>query len=206
MPEAEPEPGPGFLVAYSGLPGNLPKDYHNTVFLWQGALPNTTAEPLEEQDVPTNLERGEVKFEKSLTAAAYCVTYQVGADASRMCALAQINPGSGNAPDPPPAVVIEIDQLTDKSVTVMYTTLPGYEPHAHQNWVGLWPGYALPYTAPKPAARADVMSDYTQGLVTLDATFVPAFTYTIAYFMGPEQSTAAALIYFQPARPPLRPI
>jgi hypothetical protein len=105
----------------------------------------------------------------------------------------------------PQYVNIAIDQVTTNSLNVFYSTLPGYLPKTYQNWVGLWQGYASPYSISKDDALGTAQVDNknsSEGIVTINNVSISSmFTYTLVYFTGPAMTNAASLLYFQTGQP-----
>lgn len=189
----------GVIAKYQSLSGNLPNTYGNAVALWNSLLPNLSTSPLKTALVTTDDQIGEVFIDYGLSLTNYSVTYQLGSSTHTICAMAQIRQGSAAA-SLPMFVSIQIQSITTSTVSVLYSTLPGYQPSKYGNWIGMWPGFALPYDAPPPWKQAKVDSPYSQGRVTLDFENVTP-DYTLVYFTGPELTHAAALLYFTVSAP-----
>jgi hypothetical protein len=183
----------GVIAKYQSLSGNQPHSYGNSVALWNSLLPNLATTPLKVGNVPTNDQAGEVFLDYGLGQTNYCVTYQLG-DPTTMCALAQIRMAT-RLLAMPMFVSIEIKSVTTDSIRVFYNTLPGYKPATYRNWIGIWPGFALPYDAPAALNSAPVTLDYTQGYLNLPFTQI-AEDYTMVYFTGKDVTNAAAVLYF----------
>jgi hypothetical protein len=204
------------IVRYDGIAGNQPRTYKNILALWNGALPNMTVDPLRVTPIESNNQPNSQPFKFDFEATDYCITYQVAEDISAMCAMTSFSFSlkarilralafwrwANVRATPPEAVSIKILKITTDSVQIIYNTLPGYQPQKFGNWIGIWPGWAIPYGSPEPLGRAMVDSDYSQGIVNMGpVSLYPGFSYTLTYFMqAPEKdkqrSSAASLLYF----------
>ena len=174
----------GVIAKYQSLSGNKPATYGNSVALWESLSPDPSTTPLVTVDIPTNDQIGEAFFDYGLGPTDYCVTYQLGSSPQTMCALAQISYASPAAIIPL-YVSIEILSVTTETISVQYDTLPGYLPATYKNWIGIWPGFALPYNAPPPLNQAPVTLDYTQGILKVPFTQI-ASDYTMILFHRPR--------------------
>ena len=204
------------IVTYRGIAGNQPGTYKNNLALWNGSLPNMTVHPLRIIAIESDNQPNSVPFKFAFEPTDYCLTYQVGEDISTMCAMtsfsffvmARILRAMAfwrctNVPVTPPAAVsIKILKITTDSVQIIYNTLPGYQPQRYGNWIGIWPGWAIPYGSPEPLGQAKINSDFSQGIVNIDhISLYSGLSYTLTYFMqGPETDerrfSAASLLYF----------
>ena len=204
------------IVTYRGIAGNQPATYKNNLALWNGSLPNMTVQPLRVVAIKSDNQPDSLPFEFDFEPTDYCLTYQVGEGISTMCAMTSLSFSmkarilramafwrwTNLAATPPEAVSIKIVKITTDSVQIIYNTLPGYQPQKFGNWIGLWPGWAIPYGSPEPLARAKVDSAFSQGIVTLEpVSLYSGLSYTITYFMeSPDKDehhlSAAALLYF----------
>ena len=204
------------IVTYRGIAGNQPGTYKNNLALWNGSLPNMTVQPLQIIAIESNNQPNSVPFEFAFEPTDYCLTYQVGKDISTMCAMTSFSFSVmarilramafwryTNVPVTPPAAVsIKILNITTDSVQVIYSTLPGYQPQRYGNWIGLWPGWAIPYGSPEPLGKAKINGDFSEGIVNIDhISLYSGLSYTLIYFMqGPETDehrfSAASLLYF----------
>jgi hypothetical protein len=204
------------IVRYDGIAGNQPGTYKNNLALWNGSLPNMTVDPLRVIAIESNNQPNSLPFEFEFEPTDYCITYQVGEDISTMCAMTSFSFSlkarilramafwrwKNAPPTPPDAVSIKIQKITTDSVQIIYNALPGYQPQKFGNWIGIWPGWAIPYGSPEPLGRAKVGSDFSQGIVNIDpVSLCPGLSYTLTYFMqGPEKDqhrfSAASLLYF----------
>lgn len=188
----------GVIVSYRSMPGNRPQSNGNSVALWDSTIPNLQSPPLAAAPVPTNLEVGDVYIPYQLQQSNYSVTYQTDGY-STMNALAPVRLAP-NAFEIPTFVSLTISSLDTSGVKVIYSTLPGYTPATYKNWVGLWRGFASPYSAGSPMGRVPITEDYSQGEATIPFSPGP-FDYTLIYFLGEKQLTAGALLYFQVSAP-----
>ena len=191
-------------VEYDGIPGNAPETYNNFVALWAGSMINLDIPPLKKQFIDTNLQPGTVVLnELEITGSSYIVAYGVGKELTTICANALLSAGGSALPN---HVNIGLNNVTSKSISLNYQTLPGYLPKKYNNWVALWEGYALPYTASKPLAQVPVPSNASQEDVSIKGVHIKTNTeYTLVYFVGRggkkikkiwHFTEAAALMYF----------
>lgn len=201
-------PGENIIIKYDGLAGNLPQTYSNNVALWGSLIPNLAVKPLVVTPLQSDDLPNDVVIPYELMNKNYCVTYQVGSDVKTMCALAQLKAVAGTRTvskqavfaviNIPQYVNIAIDQVTTNSLRVFYSTLPGYLPKTYRNWVGLWQGYASPYSGSQPLGMAQIDNDSSEDFVTINNVSISSmFTYTLVYFTGPTMTNAASLLYFQ---------
>jgi hypothetical protein len=77
------------------------------------------------------------------------------------------------------------------TVDVGYAGLPGNQPASYGNFVALWRGSVVPWTAP-PVARVSVPTDTEVGTVVLVGVSIGRIPYTVAYTVGPEVDDACA--------------
>ena len=192
-------------LRYCGLSGNQPKSYANFLAIWESAVIPWTVEPLARQEILQNRETGsQVLTGMKITSSNYIVGYGVGDKITDICATAQIS--AGGLKSPPSCVHISIAYVGSNSLSVNYSTLPGYLPKTYRNWIGLWEGYASPYNAPEPVGRSFIESDSTQGTAALNNVELGIdSTYTLIYFMGDDPTegwprtlkSAAAILNFQ---------
>ena len=102
----------------------------------------------------------------------------------------------------PESVSIKILKIATDSVQVIYGTLPGYQPQKFGNWIGIWPGWAIPYGSPEPLGRAKVNSNFSEGIVKIaPISLYSGLSYTLTYFMQDREKdehrlSAGALLYF----------
>jgi hypothetical protein len=181
----------GVVVRYTGVPGNRPGSYNNSVALWDTwspivAGPHKTS-PLETVSIQDDLQPNTIYIPWKFTGTDYLITYQVGEELTTMCASLQLSLKLKPMAVPPGAISLSVCQLDDSSITIVYSTLGGYLPKTYGNWVGVWQGFPGPYFAPTPDSWAPVASDHTQDLLTVpNLRIIPGFDYRIIYFMGPQ--------------------
>jgi hypothetical protein len=178
-------------VRYTGVDGNRPKSYDNSVTLWDTwspivAGPHKTP-PLRVVPIRCDLQPNTTYVPWPFTGTDYLITYQVGESLTTMCAGVRFSLKIKPMAVPPLAVSMSVYKLDDASITIVYSTMGGYLPKTYGNWVGVWQGFAGPYFPPRPDSWAPVPSDRTQDLVTVSKLqILPDFTYRIIYFMGPN--------------------
>ncbi len=184
------------VYTYSGLQGNAPAAYGNTILLWQGgpAVPSGGA-PLASAPVATNMTSGSGALPARLASgASYLLAYAVGPDAQNVCATAFFEPGA--APDTMrfSLTTIAIQMATPYAILLNYAVPAGIQPAAAGHWVGVWQGYAS-HTVP-PMSTVNVGSNTSQGSVVIPAHLAIGATYTVAYAAGPERTALAATCTF----------
>jgi hypothetical protein len=183
-------------VAYSGLPGNQPKDYGNFVAIWDGSVIPWQATPMRQMPIPDNMQSGTLVIgDVAITSSTYTVGYGVGPAIPTVCAAATL--AAGGLATPEMAVTIAVTNIGTTSLSVHYHTLSGYLPATNKNWIGLWTGSITPYGPPKPLASQPITDDVTDGDVGINGVVLTIdTTYTLVYFMGAATTTAAALLTF----------
>jgi hypothetical protein len=207
------KPGPsGVQVRYTGIAGNRPHTYVNSIALWDTWNPIIEGphkiEPLVVVPIGTDNQPdyGHVPYDR-FTGTDYLVSYQVGGPLTTMAAVRRISLRLAAPVPPPTALSLSVYELTADSLTVKYETLDGSLPHTFGNWIGCWQGRAGPYFAGKPMGWTAVGSDDTMGLVRLSGlTILASFIYRVIYFMGPDAdgvpgSQVGATLTFEAARP-----
>ncbi|OMP75666.1 hypothetical protein BW716_29070 [[Flexibacter] sp. ATCC 35208] len=188
--------GDTVTVNYKGLPGNQPETYKNFVAIWEASIIPWTVPPLAQLSIEQNYEQGTLTIGGlTITRSAYIVGYGVGPDISNICCSSIISAGGYLAA--PTQVAISLNYLGINSLSIHYQTLAGYQPMQYNNWIGLWKGYASPYNADAPIATVNINSNANEG--TIGMNNVPLginSNYTLIYFMGKENSMAAAILNF----------
>ena len=183
-------------VSYAGLPGNQPATYKNFVAIWEASMIPWTAPPLARVEIEQNSQQGTVVIDGlTVTRSAYIVGYGVGPDITNICCSSIISAGGLLAA--PTQVSISLDYLGTSSLSIHYQTLAGYLPQQYNNWIGLWKGYASPYSADVPVSTVMINSNASEGTVGMNN--IPLginSNYTLIYFMGKELTTAAAILNF----------
>lgn len=207
------KPGPsGVQVRYTGIAGNRPHTYANSVALWNTWDPIIEGphkvDPLLVVPIGTDNQPDYVYVPYDrFTGTDYLISYQVGGPLTTMAAMRRISLRLAATAAPPSSLSLSVYELTADSLTVKYETLDGSLPHTFGNWIGCWQGRAGPYFAGKPMGWAAVGSDSTMGLVRLAGlTIAASFIYRVIYFMGPGAdgvpgSHVGAVLTFEAARP-----
>jgi hypothetical protein len=182
--------GQGVVVGYTGVPGNQPDSYNNSVALWDTWSPvidgphKTT--PLRVVPISCDIQPSTVHVPWAFTGTDYLISYQVGESMTTMCAALQLSLHLKPMVVPPSSISLSVYELDDSSITIVYSTLGGYLPKTYENWVGVWQGFAGPYFAPPPDAWAPVGRDRTQDLLKVsNLQILPGFVYRVIYFTGP---------------------
>lgn len=199
--------GQGVAVRYTGVPGNQPESYKNSVALWDTWSPIVEGphrtSPLCVVPIVGDLQPSTVYVPWQFTGTDYLITYQVGEELTTMCASLELSLKLLKPMIVPPgAISLSVSHIDDSSITIVYSTLGGYLPKTYGNWVGVWQGFAGPYFAPAPDSWAPVGSDHTQDRLTIPNLRIdPGFVYRIIYFMGPQAdgvpgSTIGAMLTF----------
>jgi hypothetical protein len=164
------------------------------VFVWQGDAIAGGRRPLASERVPGNASHGSVDVGglALMPNTGYIVGYAVGPDVSSVAATVQIpGDGAGQAF----ATTIDAQQVGPTFVVADFATPHGNNPEASGQWVGVFQG-EFSYAA-SPVARADVPSSQSQGSIVLPGQLLSGATYTLCYFMGPDQKTRAAACTFR---------
>jgi hypothetical protein len=184
---------------YSGIPGNQPKLYANCLAIWEGGVIPWTAPALGRVSIGTNATMGAAVIREVVIGRdIYTVAYGLGEAVSAICASATFDADGQTITAR--VVELSINLAEPSSLALHYGTLPGYRPLTSRNWIGLWRGEASPYDAPEPLARVEIAQDVNEDDVVIDGIALsPLSSYTLAYFLGPEPTTAAALLTFQVA-------
>lgn len=190
------------LVDCNGIAGNRPMSNENSIALWDTTVPTTKDRPLRLYHCKTEDQPNRRTLQFEFEPLNYGLTYQVGPDATTMCALAVI----ANAPTAIAALPLDVRltlrAVTRTSIQVQYSVLSGYLPRANGNWIGLWHGSASPYTGVRPAASLDIPDDQNMGVVTLDnLNILTDFSYTLVYVMKQPGTpgmplAAGSILYF----------
>ncbi|SFD59892.1 hypothetical protein SAMN05518672_102555 [Chitinophaga sp. CF118] len=193
--------GDTVTVSYKGLPGNQPATYKNFVAIWQDSMIPWTAMPLAQLPIGQNSQQGTLVISGlTITSSAYIVGYGVGPDITNICCSSIISAGGLLAA--PTQVSISLNYLGTSSLSIHYQTLGGYLPQQYNNWIGLWKGYASPYSAVAPVSTVMINSNASEGTVGMNN--VPLginSNYTLIYFMGKENTMAAAILNFNTSTP-----
>jgi hypothetical protein len=181
----------GVDVTYTGIPGNQPLGYANSVALWDTWNPILAGphkiDPLCVVPIPSNLQPSSVHIPyDTFTGTEYLVSYQVGEPLTTMAAGLPITVRLAPDTVQPTSVSLSVQALTTDAITIEYGTLTGYRPETFGNWIAFWQGFPGPYYASPPVQWAPISGDSTQGLISLSGLdIIAGFTYCIIYFMGP---------------------
>ncbi|SFW76484.1 hypothetical protein [Chitinophaga sancti] len=188
--------GDTVTVNYKGLPGNQPQTYKNFVAIWEASMIPWTVPPLAMAEIGQNNEQGSMTISGvTITRSAYIVGYSVGPDISNICCSSVISIGGLLAA--PTQTSISLNYIGINSLSIHYQTLGGYQPMKYNNWIGLWKGFASPYSAGAPLATVDIDSNANEGSIGINNVPLGINTnYTLIYFMGKENPMAAAILNF----------
>lgn len=186
-------------VEYKGLPGNQPQTYKNFVAIWQSSMIPWNTPPLAQARIDQNAQQGSIVINGlTITSSSYIVGYGVGNDITTICCSSLISAGGLRAA--PTNVSISLEYVGSNSLTIYYQTLAGYLPQQYGNWIGLWKGYASPYNSGTPVGTVQLNSNASEGTIGMNNVPLGINTnYTLVYFMGTEQTTAAAILNFNTA-------
>jgi hypothetical protein len=194
-------------VDYSTLPGCLPEKFGHRLGLWQGSGVNwMLMPPPSGAPVDVDQEQGSVVLEKlQISNLAYTVAYAVGSAPTDYCASVTFGPGHMTKVN---GVSLTVNFLGPTSLSLHFVTMPGNDPSAAPNWVGLWKGIPAIYTnKPPPLARVTVSSESNEDDVAFNnVPMTIGTTYTAVYFMGAAPTTAAALLTFTTTSATAEPI
>ncbi len=190
--------GKAIGVSFKTVSGNRPKTFNNTLFLWQN--PNQIpwdVEPLHRQkilydggpDGSTNIQ------DVHITSQSYIIGYAVGPSVSDICASAYIS-AENNIEHPETTMSLTLKFAGPTSCAVDFTTLPGYRPEANRNWAGIWNSSSASHCVP-PKWRTEIHGNSSNGLAAFNNISLERDgTYTVGYFMSPNQSSLAATLTF----------
>jgi hypothetical protein len=185
-------------VKYVTLPGNTPKTNANFLAIWESTIVPWPVTPLATQKINLDSQDGSVVFQNlQIQSKPYIVGYAVGPKITNICATATIFVGGQvNAADNF-STNIGLAVQTPDTLVVQYTCAAGYQPQAAGNWIGLWQGDASPYYSGPPLNRTSVTSNSSQSTVVMNGLSLTIQTqYTLAYFVGPDATNAAAILTF----------
>ncbi len=189
-------------VSYDTLSGNQPKTNCNFCAIWQGSMIPWGQDPKPPATtIPGNSPDGTVVLEDlEITSLEYIIGYGVGPRQEDICASAVI--AAQRLMGPPSSVTMRLNHIGSNSLSVHFQTLAGYRPQAAGNWIGLWRGFASPYSAGKPEARACVKTDSSEGDLGLNnVPMIRDTDYTLVYFMDASTTTAAVILNFSTTDP-----
>ncbi|HEV7881027.1 hypothetical protein [Bradyrhizobium sp.] len=183
-------------VQYTTLPGNRPKTNSNFLAIWESTIVPWTVPPMAMQKIIGDTEQGSVSFsDLSIQNKAYIIGYAAGPDITDICATATVF--VGGQPAQYFSTSIGIASVLSDTIVLSYSCCLGYQPQPSNNWVGLWKGAASPYYSGSPQYKTDVTSSSAQGTVVMNGlTLAFGTPYTLAYFMGPNVTDAAAILTF----------
>lgn len=190
------------LVDCNGIAGNRPMSNQNSIALWDTTVPSPKDQPLKLYRSKTNDQPNRRMLHFEFQPINYGLTYQVGPDATTMCALAVIANAPISSAALPEDVRLTLRAVTKTSIEVQYSVLSGYLPRANGNWIGLWNGSASPYTGARPVASLDIPDDQNMGVVTLEnLNILTKFSYTLIYVMRQPGTpgtplAAGSILYF----------
>jgi hypothetical protein len=177
----------GVIVYFTGIPGNRPQDFGNSVALWDNWYPDPEFhKPLKVTLIGSNLQPAGVRIEnETFQENDYLVTYQVAAAMTSMCASLRISARPAAMSEPSNSVILRLSSVSASSVSVFYSTLGGYLPAKYRNWIGIWRGFPNPFRAGKPMGAVPIPDDSTEGSVTIGNISIESTrNYTLIYFMG----------------------
>ncbi len=186
-------------LSFNTLPGNNPSKFANSVYIWQNSnqIP-WGSKPLNMQQVGTSTPDGDLQFKDlDVTVNSYIIGYAVGPDVTNICASSFV-PKIGDTSDKPvnQSLSISVVNIGANSLAIGYNALQGYAPSTAQNWLGLWESSSPSYTV-EPQWKTEPDGDSPTGVAAFNnITIVRGGTYTVAYFMGPKQTTMAATLTF----------
>lgn len=185
------------VAAYGGLPGNQPRLYGNFLAIWEGTVIPWTAQPLGRVAISSDATAGATVIRGlAIGRDSYTVAYGLGESVTDICA--SVTFGADGRTTGTRSVELGINLVESGSIAAHYRTLPGYRPAKAGNWIGLWRGEASPYDAPDPLARVAVAEDVNEDDVAIDGVaLIAGRSYTLVHFLGPEPTTAAALVTFE---------
>lgn len=188
--------GDSVSVSYSGLPGNHPKDNKNFVAIWQASIIPWQNPDFNPVFIENNNEQGSLVLDGlTITKNSYIVGLSVGPKLTDICTSTILR--AGGLVTAPTTVLIGLDHIGANSLTIHYETLAGYHPKTYNNWIGLWKGYASPYNPHDLVGTVNIKEDSNQGSIGMNNLQLGINTeYTLVYFMGKENTTAACILNF----------
>ncbi|MGS2763402.1 hypothetical protein [Sinomicrobium sp. M5D2P9] len=183
-------------LRYSGLPGNLPHKYGNFVAIWNQTIIPWGQDPIQKQDISGNAQTGTIVMtDLVVTASSYTIGYACGPDYTDIAASTILS--AGGLRGAPTSISIGLNAVGSNSVSINYRTLVGYRPKTYKNWIGIWKGYYSPFNSTNPLGFTEISSDSSEGNVAINNIVVGINSvYTLVYFTGKEETTAAAILTF----------
>ena len=183
-------------IGYNTLPANQPNTYNNFIAIWESTIIPWEVTPLKKTTIPSNAQNGSVVLDGlTITSSSYIIGYGVSDDLNSIVCSAIMS--AGGLSSAPTAVSIGLNAVGTTSISIHYQTLVGYQPKKNKNWLGIWEGYYSPYYSSKPVGKVKIDSNASQGSIGInDITLSTNTEYTLVYFMGKENTTAAAILYF----------
>ncbi|MDT3397365.1 hypothetical protein RKE29_12010 [Streptomyces sp. B1866] len=174
---------------FATMPGNLPKKYGNTVYIWQtptSSVPRN-AKPLNHNPVRVDQPDGSDVFSSlQIGNLPYLIAYAVGDSVSRVCSTAFI-PASGKDFSYVSPGVSRVG-IGSTSQTFQYQLPQGMLPGEDGDWAGLWEGQdtgVLYDKDVKPKRHLQVKSEkHTDQETFTDVVLERGTEYIIGYFKG----------------------
>lgn len=183
-------------LRYSGLPGNLPDTYRNFVAIWNQTIIPWGQEPIQKQGISGNAQTGTIVMtDLVISASSYTIGYACGPDYTNISASTILS--AGGLRSAPTSIAIGLNAVGSNSVSINYRTLVGYRPKTYKNRVGIWKGYYSPFNSIEPLGSTEIGSDSSEGNVAINNIMLGINSvYTLVYFTGKEDTTAAAILTF----------
>ena len=188
---------PSLVAAlYDTLPGNQPVAFGNVIAIWQGTAVQWGEKPLTMQAIIKNDQEGDQVVPFSATQPPYTVAYGTSASGTAYCATVLIT--AIGMPGSPFASGLDLTFVGNDSLVASFSTPEGNQPHAYENWLGLWDGKVATYDRSNQIKRVsidpNVSSDYQ---FMNDLTLTIDTVYTLGYGCGPKDTDLAATLTFK---------
>lgn len=91
------------------------------------------------------------------------------------------------------SITLSVLDVTNHSVTISYQSLPANRPNSYGNFIALWQGAAIPWTAP-PLMQMTIPNETDSGSLVLDNITIAALPYVVTYGTGPDINRVAAMV------------
>jgi hypothetical protein len=194
-------------LEFKSLPANRPQQYNNFIAIWEGTSVPWGTEPLKKKIISTDAPDGSIAMDEiQIQDKPYILVYGMGSDLGSICATALVHESNKLKNQAQKdlnltqhvSITISIVSLSSDSLVVFYQTPRGYLPAHYKNRISIWEGEASPYNAPKPIQSKEIDQDYSMGTVALNTLGLKRnTTYTLVYFTGESQTSAACILIFK---------
>ncbi|PWW00608.1 hypothetical protein DFR52_103816 [Hoeflea marina] len=176
----------GIDVQYTTFTNNRPKDYSNTIYVWEGGpdvpwqrIDSFVGESVIEGNTYTGIQRVNFPYD---VGKDYVVGYAVASTPGATCSALYLP--KDNQETTSENLTVGFSAIGPGAVKVNYRCLPQYNPVAFKNWVGIYNGPRADYDG-KPLDAANVPFPNTNGSATIPIQLQIGATYTVGYYMVP---------------------